>query len=218
MKNIYCISGFGADERVFSKLVLTGYDVHFIKWIIPAKNESICEYAKRLTLQIHHSNPILIGISFGGMMGIEISKLIPVEKIIIISSIKTFRELPLWMRLSGKLKLNRMLPMKPFKILDPLENYNLGAETNEEKKLLREYRRNINQQYCDWAINTILNWKNVYVPKNIFHIHGSNDRIFPLKNLKPDYIINGGHLIAMNRPKAVNEYLDKILNHDKIYV
>ena len=32
-------------------------------------------------------NPILIGLSFGGMMCIEIAKLIPVEKVILISSI-----------------------------------------------------------------------------------------------------------------------------------
>ena len=212
MKNIYCISGFGADERIFSKLILTDHSVHFIRWIIPEKNEGISDYAKRLTLQIHHSNPILIGVSFGGMICIEISKLIEVEKIILISSIKSFNELPLWMRLAGKLKLNKLLPMKPFKLLHPLENYNLGAETTDEKKLLYEYRKNLNPQYSEWGINIILNWKNNHIPKNLFHIHGSNDRIFPLKKLKPDYIVNGGHLIIMNRYAAVKEYVDKILN------
>ncbi len=115
MKHIYCISGFGADERVFSKLNLPGYNIHYIKWNIPEKNESLHAYAKRLIEQIHHVNPILIGLSFGGMMCIEIARQFPVEKIILISSIKSFQERPFWMKLSGKLRVNKIFPMRSFK-------------------------------------------------------------------------------------------------------
>jgi pimeloyl-ACP methyl ester carboxylesterase len=213
MKQIYCISGFGADERVFSKLAFTGYEIHFIKWLMPEKNENISSYAKRLIEQITYDKPILIGLSFGGIMCIEIAKLLPVEKIILISSIKSFHEMPLWMRLSGKLKLNKILPMRPFRLIEPLENYNLGIETIEEKEMVHLYRKNINRRYSDWAINIILNWKNGQIPGNLFHIHGSNDRIFPLRKVNPHYIVNtGGHLMIMNRYKEVNEYINVILN------
>ena len=213
MKHIYCISGFGSDERMFSKLTFNGFETHFIHWIIPEKNESIVAYAKRLTQQIRHNNPILIGLSFGEMMCIEIAKLIPVKKIILISSIKSFHEMPVWLRLSGKLKLNKIFPMRSFKLIEPLQNYNLSVETSEEKKLVRSYRKNMNQQYADWAINIILNWKNDEVPENLFHIHGANDRIFPLKKITADHIVkNGGHLMIMNRYEAVNEYINSILN------
>ena len=213
MKHIYCISGLGADERVFSRLAFTGYEIHFIKWFIPEKNEDISIYAKRLAEQITGDKPILIGLSFGGMMCIEIAKLLPIEKIILISSIKSFREIPLWMRLSGKLKLNKIFPMRSFRLIEPLENYNLGIETIEEKEMVDLYRKNINTRYSDWAINIILNWKNEQVPGNLFHIHGSNDRIFPLRKVNPHYIVNtGGHLMIMNRYKEVNEYINTILN------
>ena len=215
MKHIYCISGFGSDERVFSKLTFSGYETHFIQWIIPEKNDSISDYAKKLTQQIHHDNPILIGLSFGGMMSIEIAKLLSVEKIILVSSIKSFHEMPLWLRLSGKLKLNKIFPMRSFKLIEPLQDYNLGLEAIDEKELVHNYRKHINQQYCNWAINTILNWKNELVHKNLFHIHGNNDRIFPLKNIKANYIVNtGGHLMVMNRYKIVNEYIHTILNRE----
>lgn len=213
MKHIYCISGFGSNERVFSKLTFPGYQTHFIKWIIPQKNESISAYAKRLTEQIHHDKPVLIGLSFGGMMCIEIAKLIPVQKIILISSIKSFHELPLWMRLSGKLKLDKILPLRPIKLIEPLQDYNLGIETIDEKELIHLYRKSINRQYSNWAINAILNWKNEHVPRNLFHIHGNKDRIFPLKKVKVDYIVNtGGHLMIMNRFNVVNEYINTVLN------
>ena len=213
MKHIYCISGFGADERVFSKLTFAGYEIHFIKWLIPEKNESIGVYAKRLIQQIHHDNPILIGLSFGGMMCIEMAKLIPVEKIVLISSIKSSRELPLWMQISGKLKLNKIFPMRSFKLIEPLEDYNLGVETIDEKELVHLYRKNVSHQYSEWAIDNILNWKNSQVPENVFHIHGNKDRIFPLRKVKPDRIVNtGGHLMIMNRFNVVNEYINAVLN------
>jgi len=212
MKHIYCISGFGADERVFSKLTFTGYQIHFIKWLIPLQKESISDYAKRLTGQIHHDKPILIGLSFGGMMCIEIAKLIATEKIILISSIKSFHEMPLWMRLAGKLKLNKIFPMRSFKLIESLENYNLGIETSEEKEMVNQYRKNINRHYSDWAINIILSWKNEYLPQNVFQIHGGKDRIFPVRKIKTDYVVrSAGHFMIMNRFGIVNNYINDIL-------
>lgn len=215
MKHIYCISGLGADERVFSKFVFPDHEIHFINWNIPFKNETIHDYALRLTLQIHHQNPILIGLSFGGMMCIEIAKHIPVEKIILISSVKTFREIPLWIRLSGKLKLNRIFPIRPFKLIEPLENYNLGIETEEELTMVTHYRKNIDTRYSNWAVDQLLNWKNDWLPQNVFQIHGTKDRLFPLKKIKADYIINtGGHFMIMNKSDKVAQYISSILKEN----
>ena len=103
--------------------------------------------------------------------------------------------------------------MRSFRLIEPLENYNLGIETLEEKEMVNLYRKKINIRYSDWAINIILNWKNEQVFGNLFHIHGSNDRIFPLRKVNPHYIVNtGGHLMIMNRYKEVNEYINVILN------
>ncbi|MGI8582198.1 MAG: alpha/beta fold hydrolase [Chitinophagaceae bacterium] len=213
MKHIYCISGFGADERMFSKFQFPQHEIHFIKWITPERNESIESYAIKLIKQIHHDDPILIGLSFGGIMCIEIANHIKTELIIIISSIKSNNELPLWMRVSGTLKLNRLFPMRSFKLIEPLEDYNLGITTKEEKDLVHAYRKNISTVYSNWAINAILNWKNKIAPKNLYHIHGDRDRIFSIKKIKPDYKIhNGGHLMILNKSDEVNECINSILN------
>ncbi len=115
------------------------------------KNETIEGYAKRMSEDIKHEDPVLLGLSFGGIMSIEIAKLVSVKKIILISSIKTFHEMPLWMRLTGRLKLDKVVPLKTFKLIEPIENYNLGIENNEELKLVQEYRTKISQQYTNWA-------------------------------------------------------------------
>lgn len=212
MRHIYYISGFGADERVFSKLNFKEVEFHFLPWFNPIKNETIEGYAKRMSESITHAEPVLLGLSFGGIMSIEIAKQISTSKIILISSIKTFREMPLWMRLTGKLKLDKVVPLKTFKLIEPIENYNLGIENKEELKLVQEYRSTISRQYTNWATHQIVNWKNEWIPENLAHIHGGRDHIFPIKNIKADYIIpDGGHFMIMNRAREVNAVIEKIL-------
>src|ERR1017187_250174 len=212
MNHIYCISGFGADERTFSRLDFNGNYLHFIPWQIPEEDERMESYALRMSKSIDHENPVLLGLSFGGMMCIEIAKIIDPIKVIIISSIKTYHELPGWMRLSGALKLDKIFPMRTFRIIEPLENHTLGIETKEELQLVRTYRRNVSQQYTNWAIHQIINWKNEWKPKTLFHIHGGKDHIFPIRNITADFVIAaGGHFMIMNRSNKVNSLLKKIL-------
>ena len=85
MKTVYVFSGLGADERVFYKIDFGNCAVIFIKWIAPKKNESIECYAVRITAQITTTHPVLVGLSFGGMMAVEVAKHIATEKIVLIS-------------------------------------------------------------------------------------------------------------------------------------
>src|ERR1044071_3731439 len=97
---IYCISGLGADEKIFAKLQLEGYELKHIPWLIPERTETIDAYARRMAASIKEDDPILIGVSFGGMIAIEIARQRPVQKLILISSIKCVAELPRWMRIA----------------------------------------------------------------------------------------------------------------------
>ena len=212
MKNIYCISGFGADERVFSRLDFGNNRVHFLPWETPEKNETLDKYTERFINKIEEPNPVLVGLSFGGMMSVEIAKRIRTDKIFMLSSIQTQDEMPWIFRMTGKTGIHKMLPLKPFSFLEPIENYNLGVKNEEEKTLVREYRKNVSQTYTDWAIDKIVNWQNKRKLTNLIHIHGSADRIFPIKNVHPDFIIKGGgHFMIMNRAKEINEILGKEL-------
>ena len=145
-------------------------------------------------------------------MCIEIAKILTASKVIIISSIKSFHEMPMWMRLTGKLKLDKIVPLKTFWFIEPIENYNLGIENKEELTLVNQYRKTIGQRYTNWATHQILNWKNEWLPENLTHIHGGKDHIFSIKNIKADYIIpDGCHFMIMNRSEEVNTIIKKIL-------
>lgn len=111
MKELFLISGLGADKRVFNFLDLRRYKIHHIEWIDPATHESIERYAKRISTQIVKEKPILIGISFGGMIAVEIGKQIETEKIILISSARSKKDLPSNF-LARKLKLHTLIPAR----------------------------------------------------------------------------------------------------------
>ena len=218
MKALYCISGLGADERVFSKLQISGHELRPVKWLQPIKGEAMNDYAKRLSDQIKEPDPVIVGLSFGGMMAIEISKFKPVSKLILISSIKTSSELPAWMNLAGKAGAYNFLPskqissIKALRALRPIQNYFLGANTEEEKKIANEYRDHVDPVYLKWAIAQVLTWKNDSIPSNLVHIHGSNDHIFPAKKIRNAHIVaGGGHFMVMDKPDQVATIIQREL-------
>ncbi len=212
MKTIYCVSGLGADERAFSKLKIDGYVLNVIPWLMPVKNETIEHYAARMRTDITEENPILMGLSFGGMICTEIAKQIPVSKIIIISSVKSSKELPRWMKTVAALKLNKIVPLKSTKLSQPIQNKMLGIQSEEEKTLVASLRRAVDLPYTNWAVNQAINWKNDWKHPNIYHIHGDNDHMFPIKKIKADYTIEkGGHFMIMNRAAEVSACINIIL-------
>lgn len=212
MKTIYCISGLGADERAFSNLRIEGYQLKVIQWLVPARKETLYHYAKRMRAEIDTDNPILMGLSFGGMMCIEIAKQIPVKKIIIISSIKSSLELPTWMKTVAWLKLNKILPVGSSKLTEPIQNRFLGISTPEEKNIVAISRKNANKEYVTWAVKQAINWKSEWHHPEIYHIHGDNDKMFPINKLKPTYTLkDAGHFMIMNRAAEVSECINAIL-------
>lgn len=211
-QTLYCLSGLGADEKVFRHLRLDGYTLKHIPWLRPHRGETVEAYAARMAEGITEPNPILLGVSFGGMISIEIARQRPVKKLILISTVKSVSELPRWMRVAGRLRLNRLMPIRYYKFTERLGNYRLGVSSEEEKQLVRGYRESSDRVYLAWAINTILNWKNEWVPPATIHIHGDGDRIFPCKTIRADYVIkNATHLMIYNRADDVSDCIRKAL-------
>jgi len=211
LKTIYCISGLGTDERIFDHLSIKA-SMKFIPWLRPLKDERIENYAKRMSGSIQQPSPVLLGVSFGGMVCIEIAKQIAVEKLIIISSIKSSNELPRWMKLTGRFNLHRILPTRSYKLTEKFDNDRLGVTNEEERRMVNSYRKDIDPVYFNWAIHQVLNWKNNWYPENIIHIHGEKDKIFPVNKLSPTHLIKGGtHIMVYNKAKELSECINSIL-------
>ena len=208
MKNVYIFSGLGADKKVFQKLDFSYCNVTFIEWTAPLRHESIEHYASQILSQIKHANPIIIGLSFGGMMAVEVAKLIKTEKVILIASAKNSNEIPLYYRCAGKVKLHYLLPAKLFKTPNFFSFWFFGVEQMEDKRILRAVLKDTDERFLKWAINAIVKWNNCNAIQNVVHIHGSADRILPIKYVKANIVVEkGGHFMTLNKAKKVSEIL-----------
>lgn len=213
-KHIYLISGLGADERVFRNLVFPeGYTVHYLPWIKPlSPDESISDYAARLARRIVHANPVLLGLSFGGMMCIEIARQMPVEKVILLSSVKHRGELPPWYNNLARLLLRRLPDKLLFSRRRFVVRLFMQTRTPEEKQLLEDYLSRKDYNYTRWALGAVLHWQNEWVPPGCVHIHGSSDRPFPRRYVNPTHtIVKGGHFMVMNRAAEISRILEREL-------
>ena len=207
-KQLYILSGLGADERVFQRLDFSGFETTFIKWNNPYEKESIEHYAKRLLEQITTINPTIIGLSFGGIIAIEIAKQIKTEKVILISSAKTKFEIPFYFRFIGLLGIHRLFPTTVLKSSNFLTNYFFGAKTEFERQLLKQILNDTDPIFLKWAIEKITRWTNQSKINNLFHIHGTLDRILPSFFIKCDLTIKkGGHLMILNESEQMNNIL-----------
>jgi pimeloyl-ACP methyl ester carboxylesterase len=212
-KHIYLFSGLGADERIFQKLDFSGYFVSFIRWEVPMKKESIEHYAARLINQITTDRPILIGLSFGGLIAIEIAKQIETEKVILISSARTKKEIPTFYRLGGKLRLQKLLPLQLLKGKNLFSDWVFRDASDSEKQLLKSIFSDTNSTFLKWAIDKAVSWKNETCLKNITHIHGTSDRIFPIRLVTCDVKVeNGGHLLTLKNAEEISGILKTILS------
>ena len=124
-KHIYFMPGLGANSKIFEYISLPKdqFEMHLLEWKIPvSEEESIEDYAKRMTGEIKHENPVLLGVSFGGVLVQEIAKIITVEKIILVSSIKSHHELPNRLKLLKKQKDTSFFLLKSLKTLRSIKN------------------------------------------------------------------------------------------------
>jgi hypothetical protein len=212
-KTIYIFSGLGVDHRVFESIDFGNNKAVYIHWISPLKNESISSYSQRLSSQIKESDAVFLGLSFGGIMAIEVSKIIPSSMIILLASVKTRDELPFYYRWAGRLNLQNMVPASVFKMSNILTNWLFGIEKKTDRIFLKQILADTDPLFLKWALNIIANWKNKETPGKITHIHGSKDRILPYRFVSCDMTIkDGGHFMTVNKAQEVSHALYKILS------
>ncbi|GAB3009116.1 hypothetical protein GCM10027051_07370 [Niabella terrae] len=214
MKKVYAIPGFGVDQQLFSRLNLDA-GLQCINWLQPLQQESLREYAIRMAASIQEADAVLIGVSFGGMLAIEISKFLQLSRVIIISSAKTRSELPWYFRWAGRSKIYRILPvgwLQRSKLLYALANWRLGARSPEEKYFAAYYRSHAELPYVKWSMHQILNWQNQDYPSGLIHIHGDADHILPIRHMKPTHTIRGGtHMMVFNRAEEISALINQQL-------
>jgi pimeloyl-ACP methyl ester carboxylesterase len=210
---VYFISGLAADRRVFKHILLpAGYVPIYLDWIKPDKNEKLQEYALRLAKGIDVTEKfVLIGLSMGGMIALEIAKKYTPVATILISSASTHKQFPRHFKIAYFFRLHKVVPPGFFKSTSMAKRL-FVRENASDKMILREIIKDSDPAFIRWALGAILQWRNEEVPEPLWHIHGTNDRTLPFRNTRPTHTIQKGtHLMIMSRAGELNKFLLEIL-------
>lgn len=212
MKQIILIPGLGADERLFQFIDFSNCEKQVIKWMPPKKDENFSSYILKLKGQIVSKQPpVLIGVSLGGMVAMELRELIPVEKTIIISSIKTKDEMPAHFNLIKRIKLNEVISPAFLKKCTPvIKPFLVDTSNKKTNEIINAMIQDSNNDFITSAIKFVLHWSRAkYDSENLIHIHGTKDIIFPLRNIREcNYKIeDGAHDMILSKHVEINKIL-----------
>ena len=213
LKSIYLMPGMAANPRIFELINFPkNFQVISLSWVPPKKEESIQNYAKRMCERVKHPKPILIGVSMGGILVQEMAGFLDCEKVIIVSSVKSNKELPVHMKLAQITNAHKLLPTQWINNIETLAIFVLGNGLKKRFELYDRYLSERDPYYLKWSIDVIVKWKRIEPKKNVIHIHGKSDTVFPIKNIISPYIeISGDHAIILTQYKWFNKNLPGII-------
>jgi len=206
--------GMCANPLIFERIKLSSnFKPHYLNWISPLKNESLQNYVIRLSKYIKHKDSILVGVSFGGVIVQELSKILKFKKVVIISSVKSNKELSNSMKFAKKTKSYKLLPVTWLNDFESLLAFVLGPKIKRKVNLYRKYLSVRDENYLKWAIREMVNWNQTSPLKGVIHIHGTYDLVFPVLNIK-NYIPveRGDHTMILKRADWLNNYFLNNLN------
>ena len=215
---VYLMPGLAASTAIFERIVLPEdvFEIHLLEWEIPLEKESLTDYAKRIADKIKHPNPVLIGVSFGGILVQEMAKHIDAHKVIIISSVKSNLEFPRRLKIAKTTKAYKLIPMSLILNIESLAKFSFGEKVNQRLKLYERFLSVRDIGYLNWAVEQVILWDRTVVDKNVIHIHGDMDDVFPIKYIKNCIVVKGGtHLMILNKYKWMNENLPAIILDSK---
>lgn len=209
-KKLYLMPGMGLDDQIFEHVQVEGYDRIEMNWLEPDKDESLEAYVIRL---IHKYNirsknhNVFIGHSFGGIVVQEMAKKAGAEKILIISSVKSPKEIPFKIRILKYIPAHNIITKN--KIFDSLFLWGPthGFDSKDKKELFKSKLTKLSDHYFKWAITEMIAWRNKDpLPLPIIHIHGEHDLTFPISNIKDPIIIKeGNHMMLWDQGEIINK-------------
>lgn len=211
---VYLMPGLAASTSIFERIKLpeADFEIYLLEWEIPLDNETLLDYAKRIAAKIKHPDPVLIGVSFGGILVQEMARFIQAKKVIIISSVKSNLEFPRRFKLAKTTKAYKLIPMSLLMNLENLAKFSFGETINKRLELYEKFLSVRDIRYLQWSVEQVILWDRTVVDKNVIHIHGDADDVFPIKYIKDCIVVKGGtHIMILNKYKWLNENLPEII-------
>jgi pimeloyl-ACP methyl ester carboxylesterase len=213
MSYLILFPGLGANEKLFERYDFGGRKTFVVKFLVPKKKETIQQYCERLATTIPRDEELIfIGVSFGGILAQEVSKIISAKKIILISSIKGGHEKPRYFSWLKIFPLYKIIPPSILKKVVLIFGEFFTPKSKEEQQLFLLLVQEADTSVIRWGIHQTLHWKQYEIQGNIFHIHGVKDRLFPAKKIKADVLIqDGSHFMIIQQRVEINALINRFL-------
>ncbi|MEZ4779540.1 MAG: alpha/beta hydrolase [Flavobacteriaceae bacterium] len=214
--HVYFVPGLAAGKEIFKNISLpeNAYELHIIEWLHPQKKESLSEYAKRMASFVTEESSVLIGVSFGGVMVQEMAAFLKLKKLIIVSSVKCRTELPKRFTVAKFTRAYKLLPTGLVSTIGTLSKFAIGPRSKKRLKLYDEYLSVKDKVYLDWAIENMIHWNRKEPSKEVYHIHGDLDPVFPIKNIKNVITLeHGSHIMILDKGSKVSKLVQNIIEN-----
>ncbi len=204
------IPGLGADERLFYPQQAFFRNSITPHWRLPKNGETLEQYAERWAKDLRlQPGCALAGVSFGGMVALEMSRWVKTEAVFLIGSCRDPHSIPWGLRKAGLLPTWPWMSKGFTKAFPSTGAWLLGAKAVGERELLIRMFLETPDFFLRWTVRAIQGWGG-YPGEHpwVHHIHGERDRLIPVRNVKPDQVIpGGGHLISLSHAGEVNRFI-----------
>lgn len=156
----------------------------------------------------------LLGYSFGGVLVQEIDRITPAEKVVVLGSMKSPRELAPSIKILRNVPFFSKIPKKFFEER-AIRNFQNMKNLFEPNPKFWEYFVVRDTHYLKWSLQQIVQWQFEPNPK-VIQVSAEKDLVFPIQYCKPDYVIKrANHFFPVTKYKEVNQILQEIFEQRK---
>lgn len=205
------LPGLSGDPRVFAKQVSAFPNANVIEWLPPERSECLASYAQQIAEKYSSGQPCVVaGVSFGGIVALEVVKHLPAKACVLIASARRVRNLPLSLRVLRPVA--RLIPTAALSGLIRRGSVSAAATLPRVRARTRRLAPDA-MAFRQWAFQELLRWQ---APEDLtcplYQVHGEFDTTFPLdRETTTDVVVGGGHLISVTHADEVNAVLRRAI-------
>jgi pimeloyl-ACP methyl ester carboxylesterase len=199
----YLLPGMGADGRMYPAAWEALPNVVRVEWPVCRGECTLDEIAKRIVGEYNITDgAIVVGSSLGGMVACEIAKMREPERLVLVGSAIHKEEVNTLLRL-----MSPLIDLAPITFIQRLA----GKVPAELTQMFERSEPAFIRAMC----RAIFSWQGLAAAKvKPLRIHGRRDRVIP-PPAEVDYLIDGGHLIAMTHAEECVAHLGAALGYER---
>jgi pimeloyl-ACP methyl ester carboxylesterase len=214
VSDLVLLPGLGADRRLFQEQAAAlPVPVIVPDWPAPGPGESLPGFARRVAERLPGPVGVIGGASFGGMVALEAATLLQPKAVVLLGSCTTPAAVAPTLRWLGRFFVR--LPERCFRPRPwaaPLLQLMFGQLRSAERRLFWDMVSVVPPGFIRWGCQAILSWLPTAPGVPVFHLHGSADRLIPVRRVRPTQTLeSAGHLLNLSHPIETTEFIARVL-------